>query len=103
VIGPSSWGEDGGRRAREERVGVLGVTAGVEVAVERADVAALRFFGTGGASDSSSRRAGVRLGLDLAARLRFRWRGGFGMARWIQRRSANDKVVNEVEKRPRAE
>jgi hypothetical protein len=73
------------------------------MALERAAVAALRFFGAGGVSGSSPGRAVTRLGLVfVGTRLRFRLRGGFGMARWTQRRSANGGVVNEVETRARA-
>jgi hypothetical protein len=74
------------------------------MALERAALAALRFFGAGGVSGSSSGRAVARLGLCfVGTRLRFRLRGGFGMARWTQRRSAKDEVVNGVETRARAE
>jgi hypothetical protein len=104
VIGPSSSGEEGGRRVRAERVGALWVTGEVLMALERAAVAALRFFGAGGVSGSSSGRAVTRLGLGfVATRLRFKLRGGFGMARWTHRRSAKDGVVNEVETPARAE
>ncbi len=91
-MGPKSSGEDGGRRVREERVlGVLGETTRFPLVLGRAVATALRFFGTGGVSDSSSERIVGRLGLGLvAARLRFGLRGGFGMSRWIQRRSANN-------------
>lgn len=93
VIGPKSSDEDGGRRVRDERVvGVLGEAAGFLLLLERTVVTALRFFGAGGVSDSSSERTAGRLGLGLVgARLRFRLRGGFGMSRWIQRRSADNK------------
>ena len=95
MIGPSSSGEDGGRRVRAERVGVFGVTAGVLMVLERAAVEALRFLGDGGVSDSSSESAAGALGLGLGrARLRFRLRGGFGGSRWIQRRSANNEGIN---------
>ena len=98
MIGPNSSDEGGGRRVREERlVGVLGEAAGFLLVLTRAVVTALRFFGTGGVSDSSERTMG-RLGLGLAsARLRFRLRGGLGMSRWIQRRSANDRGLTKSE------
>ena len=57
--------------------------------------AALRFLGVGGGFDSSSVKAasGLVLGL-VGARLRLVFRGGFGMTRWIQRRSAGrDEVI----------
>jgi hypothetical protein len=95
-MGPKSSGEGGGRRVREERaVGVLGVLGEVTrllLVLERAVVTALRFFGAGGVSDSSSERIAGRLCFGLvAARLRLGLRGGLGTSRWIQRRSANNK------------
>jgi hypothetical protein len=99
VIGPNSSDEGGGRRVREERlVGVLGEGAGFLLVLARAVVTALRFFGTGGISESSSERTMGRLDLGLAgARLRFRLRGGLGMSRWIQRRSANNEELTKSE------
>lgn len=95
MIGPKSSGEDGGRRVRVERVGVLGVMAGVFIVLDRAVDMALDFLGAGGVSDSSSRIMVGRLGLGLAGeRLRFSLRGGFGMSRWIQRRSANKEGIS---------
>lgn len=84
---------------REERVvGVLGEATRFLLVLERAVVTALRFFGVGGKSDSSSERIAGRLGFGLvAARLRFGLRGGFGMSRWIQRRSANNKELTRKE------
>ena len=97
MIGPSSSGEDRGRRVHAERVGVCGVTAGVLLVLERAAVEALRFLGAGGVSGSSSERAAGALGLGLGrARLRFRLRGGLGGSRWIQRRSANHEGINDA-------
>jgi hypothetical protein len=91
VIGPKASDGGGGRRVREERaVGVLGEVTMFLLVLERAVVTALRFFGAGGVSDSSSEIIAGRLCLGLvAARLRFGLRGGLGMSRWIQRRSAN--------------
>ena len=82
---------------REERaVGVLGELTRFLLVLERAVVTALRFFGAGGVSDSSSERIAGRLCFGLAAaRLRFGLRGGFGMSRWIQRRSANNKGLTK--------
>lgn len=93
MIGPNSSDEDGGRRVREERiVGVLGEAAAFLLVLERTVVTALRFFGAGGVSDSSSERMAGRFGFGLVgARLRFRLRGGLGMSRCIQRRSAKIK------------
>jgi hypothetical protein len=91
-MGPRSSDDDGGRRGREERVGVRGVAAGILIVFWRTvGVAlALTFLGVGGASDSSSSKTMGRLDFGfVGARLRFRLRGGFGMARWVQRRSAS--------------
>jgi hypothetical protein len=91
-MGPRSSGEQGGRRGREERVGVRGVAAGILIVFRRTVGAGLRFLGVGGSSDSSSSRIMGRLAFGfVGARLRFRLRGGFGMARWIQRRSAGER------------
>lgn len=78
---------------REERVvGVLGEVTRFLLVLERAVVTALRLFGAGGVSDSSSGRIAGRLCFGLvAARLRFGLRGGLGTSRWIQRRSANNE------------
>jgi hypothetical protein len=72
--------------------------------LERAVVTALRFLGAGGVSDSSSERIVGRLCFGLAAaRLRFGLRGGLGMSRWIQRRSAdNNKGLIKKETQPHA-
>ena len=82
---------------REERVvGVLGEVTRFLLVLERAVVTALRFFGAAGVSDSSSERTTGRLCFGLvAARLRFGLRGGLGMSRWIQRRSANNKGLTK--------
>jgi hypothetical protein len=78
---------------REERVvEVLEEVARFLLVLERAVVTALRFFGAAGVSDSSLEIIAGRLCFGLvAARLRFGLRGGLGMSRWIQRRSANNK------------
>lgn len=78
---------------REERVvGVLGEVTRFLLVLDRAVVTTLRFFGATGVSDSSSERIAGRLCFGLVtARLRFGLRGGLGMSRWIQRRSANKK------------
>ena len=92
MIGPKFSDEDGGQRVREERVGVLGEVTTFLLVLERAVATALRFFGAGDVSDSSSEITAGRLCFGLvAARLRFGLRGGLGMSRWIQRRSANNK------------
>lgn len=82
---------------REERaVGVLGEATTFLLVLGRAVVTALRFFGAGGVSDSSSERIVGRLCFGLAgARLRFGLREGLGMSRWIQRRSANNKGLTK--------
>ena len=83
-MGPSSLGDDGGRRGRVGRVGVRVEVGGILMVP-----LALRFLGVGGASDSSSVKAASGLGFGfVSVRLRLRFRGGFGMVRWIQRRSA---------------
>jgi hypothetical protein len=82
---------------REERaVGILGEAIRFLLVLERAVVTALRFFGAGGVSESSSEIIARRLCFGLvAARLRFGLRGGLGMSRWIQRRSANNKRLTK--------
>ncbi len=82
---------------REERVvGVLGEETRFLLVLGRAVVTALRLFGAGDASNSSSERITGRLFFGLvAARLRFGLRGGLGMSRWIQRRSANNKGLTK--------
>ena len=97
MIGPNSSDEGGGRRVREERlVGVLGEAAGFLLVLARAVVTALRFSGMGGVSQRREPWGVLGLGL-VGARLRFRLRGGLGMSRWIQRRSANDKGLTKSE------
>jgi hypothetical protein len=83
---------------REERVvDVLGEVTRFLLVLERAVVTALRFFGAGDVSDSSSERIVGRLCFGLVfARLRFELRMGLGVSRWIQRRSANDKGLTKT-------